>query len=61
MSREDIRRFATHYQVANIFHETVTVAWVHLLASHRERTFPAFLAEHQGRLSMELLHRFLTP
>jgi hypothetical protein len=59
--REGILRFATHYKVAHIFHETITAAWVHLLASHREPTFSAFLAKHQGRLNMELLHRFWTP
>src|SRR4051794_1671358 len=35
--REGIRRFATHHGVAHIYHETVTTAWVHLLASHMSK------------------------
>src|SRR5947209_5264793 len=41
--REGIRRFAGHHGVGHIYHETVTTAWVHLLATHRERTFEEFL------------------
>ena len=58
---DGIRQFATHYGVAKIFHETMTVAWVHLLASHREPTFSAFLTQNQDVLTIELLHRFWTP
>lgn len=59
--RDGIRRFATHYEVVHIFHETITTAWVHLLASHGEPTFSAFLAEHQDRLNLKLRHQFWTP
>src|SRR4051794_19473387 len=59
--REGIRRFATHHGVAHIYHETVTTAWVHLLASHPEQSFGEFITEHEGQLNQFLLHRFWNP
>ena len=59
--REGIRRFAGHHGVGHIYHETVTTAWVHLLATHRERTFEEFLTANDFRLNHLLLHRFWTP
>jgi hypothetical protein len=59
--RADIRRFAAHLGVAHIFHETVTSAWVRLLASHREPDFTQFMAQNEHRLNLGLLHRFWTP
>lgn len=59
--RNGIRRFAERHGVMDIYHDTVTKAWVRLLATHRERSFPEFLAQHESRLNMNLLHRFWTP
>jgi hypothetical protein len=61
MVREGIRRFARHHGVAHIYHETVTTAWVHLLATHPERNFEEFLTANDFRLNHRLLHRFWTP
>src|SRR4051794_7800342 len=59
--REGIRRFATHHGLAHIYHETVTTAWVHLLASHHEQTFGEFIKEHECQLNLSLLYRFWSP
>jgi hypothetical protein len=58
--REGIRRFADHYGVVHIYHETVTTAWVHLLASHDEQTFEEFVTKHEARLNPGLLQQFWT-
>lgn len=52
-----IRRLTQHYGRADRYHETVTQAWMRLLASHEERAFGEFLALHADRLSLDLLHR----
>jgi hypothetical protein len=44
-----------------LFHETITMAWVSLLATHHEPTFDQFVSENEHRLNRELLHRFWTP
>jgi len=59
--RKGIRQFAAHYGVAYIFHETITAAWVKLLATHGERSFEEFITTNEYRLNLELLHRFWTP
>jgi hypothetical protein len=59
--REGIRRYAAHHGVAHIFHETMTTAWVTLLATHHEPSFTRFIEENEFRLNRELLHRFWTP
>ena len=56
-----IRRFAAHNGVPDIFHETVTTAWVKLLSTHRESNFEEFIAVNEYRLNQALLHRFWTP
>jgi hypothetical protein len=58
--REGIRRYAAHHGVAHIFHETVTTAWVTLLATHHEPSFTRFIEENEFRLNIGLLHRFWT-
>jgi hypothetical protein len=59
--REGIRNFAAHNGMPNLFHETITTAWVSLLATHHEQTFEQFIAGNEHRLNRELLHRFWTP
>ena len=59
--REGIRRFAAHHGASHIFHETVTIAWVKLLATHDEASFEEFIAKNEHRLNLDLLHRFWTP
>jgi hypothetical protein len=56
-----IRRFAAHHGVSHIFHATVTIAWVRLLATHNEPDFAQFLRQNKHRLNSGLLHRFWTP
>jgi len=58
--RDGIQRFAAHHNVGHIFHETVTRAWVALLASHPEPSFATFIKGNEDRLNQELLHRFWT-
>ena len=59
--RAGIQKFAAHYGAAHLYHETITTAWVRLLATHHEKSFAEFLWENEARLSRELLHRFWTP
>jgi len=59
--RDGILRFAGHYGVAHIYSETMTTAWVKLLATHDEASFAEFVAINELRLNMELLHRFWSP
>ena len=59
--RDGIRRYAAHLGVPHLYHETVTTAWVKLLATHHEPSFAEFLAGNQDRLNVRLLHRFWTP
>jgi hypothetical protein len=59
--REGIRKFAAHNGRPNLFHETITTAWVKLLATHHESTFAQFISENEHRLNQGLLHRFWTP
>ena len=59
--RAGIRRFAAHNGMPNLFHETITTAWVRLLTTHHELTFDQFVSENEHRLNRELLHRFWTP
>ena len=58
--RAGIRRFAAHHGVAHIFHETVTGAWIRLLATHDERDFATFVEANAERLNQRLLLRFWT-
>lgn len=59
--RNDIRRYAVHNGVEHLFHETITIGWVLLVATHREESFQAFLNDNRARLNLNLLHHFWTP
>jgi CDP-diacylglycerol--glycerol-3-phosphate 3-phosphatidyltransferase len=59
--REGIRRYAAHLGVPHLYHETITIAWVKLLATHREASFAEFIAANEHRLNLDLLHRFWSP
>ena len=59
--RAGIQKFAAYNGAAHLYHETITTAWVRLLATHHENSFDEFLRENEARLSFELLHRFWTP
>jgi hypothetical protein len=59
--RTGIRRFAAHHGVSHIYHDTLTTAWVRLLATHREPDFAQFMRENEPRLNRDLLYRFWTP
>ena len=59
--RTGIRNFSAHHGAAHRYHETVTTAWVRLIATHQERTFEEFLRRNEHRLNDALLHRFWTP
>ena len=56
-----LRRFAEHHRAGQLYHETITTAWVRLIATHHEATFEEFLHENAARLTVPLLHRFWTP
>jgi hypothetical protein len=62
-----IQVFAQYHNLSGLYHETITTAWVHLLASHQllaaheENSFNEFLAMNESRLRSNLLHRFWTP
>jgi len=56
-----IQAFAAHHGASTKYHETITIAWVRLLATHHEATFEEFLTAHESRLNLDLLHRFWTP
>lgn len=59
--RQGIRRYAAYHGAAHIYHETVTTAWVKLIALHQEPSFEAFIEQNEGRLNLGLLHRFWSP
>lgn len=59
--RETIRNFAVHHGAGHIYHETMTIAWTILIASHAEASFAEFLSVNDSRLNAKLLHRFWTP
>ena len=59
--RAGIQNFAAHHGAAHLYHETITTAWVRLLATHRENSFAEFLRQNETRLSGGLLHRFWSP
>jgi hypothetical protein len=53
-----IRAYAAHLGKPEIYHETITAAWVRLIASHDELTFADFLIRNEYRLNTDLLYRF---
>jgi len=59
--RDGIRRYAAHHGASHIYHETLTTAWVKLLATHDEASFEEFLVGNEDRLNLGLLHRFWSP
>lgn len=59
--RAGIQKFAIHHGVPQLYHETITVAWMRLLATHHELSFETFLSENENRLNKDLLHRFWSP
>lgn len=59
--RESIRRYAAHLGVPQLYHETITTAWMKLLATHDEASFDEFIVKNEHRLDLGLLHRFWTP
>jgi len=59
--RSGIQAFAKHHNLSGLYHETITIAWVHLLATHKENSFEEFLKVNESALSSTLLHRFWTP
>jgi hypothetical protein len=59
--RSSIRRFAERHAVSHLYNETVTIAWVRLISTHRESSFADFLRENESRLNLQLLHQFWTP
>jgi len=59
--RAGIQKFAQHHNATGLYHETITTAWVRLLATHHEAEFGEFLIANERRLSKELLHHFWTP
>jgi len=52
-----IRRLTRHYGMEHRYHETMTHAWMRLLASHDERDFSEFLTLHGDRATLDLLYR----
>ena len=56
--RAGIQAYAAHLGATAKYHETITVAWVRLVATHREASFDEFLRLHQARLNLSTLHRF---
>jgi hypothetical protein len=59
--RNGIQAYTRHLQRTEFYHETITVAWVRLIASHAESSFDEFLRLNEHRLNGELLHRFWSP
>src|SRR6266550_7367085 len=45
--RTGIQRFAAHHRVTHLYHETVTTAWLRLLATHHENSFEEFLHQNE--------------
>jgi len=56
-----IQAYAKQLGKPDIYHETLTIAWVRLIASHDEPTFDDFLSQNEYRLKGELLYRFWSP
>ena len=59
--RIGIQAFAAQHAASGIYHETITTAWVRLIATHDEKSFDEFLKANEHRLNLDLLHRFWTP
>jgi hypothetical protein len=59
--RHSIVSLAKTFGAKGLYHETITRAWVSLLATHEEATFSEFIELNEERLNLELLHRFWSP
>lgn len=59
--RTEIKAFAASHGASQKFHETMTEAWVRLIATHSESSFENFIKENESRLNGALLHRFWSP
>jgi len=59
--RSGIRAFTAHHGMMHLYHETLTIAWVGLVATHDESSFHEFLLRNEPKLTTRLLHRFWTP
>jgi hypothetical protein len=59
--RTGIQRYAAHYGVPRLFHNTITTACMWLLSTHDEVTFEEFIGDNEYRLNPGLLDRFWTP
>ena len=59
--RDGIQSFAEHLGATGKYHETITIAWLRLLATHRETTFAEFILQNEAKLNLDTLHRFWSP
>ena len=59
--REGIQAFACHLGATAKYHETITIAWLRLLATHREPTFEEFILQNEAKLNLDTLHHFWSP
>ena len=59
--QNEIKRFAASHNIPEIYNETMTMGWVRLIATHREKSFEEFAQANESRLKPNVLHRFWTP
>ena len=60
-ARDTIRGFGALYGKADRYHETITLAWMRLMATHCESTFEEFLRKNEPNLNLATLHLYWTP
>ncbi len=53
-----IRSYANAIGATGLYHETITTAWVHLVATHHESDFAEFLTRNAAQLASNPLKRF---
>jgi hypothetical protein len=56
-----IKAFGLSHGKGDAYHETVTRAWMRLLATHNEVSFEEFVSKNGARISAGLLHEFWQP
>jgi GNAT superfamily N-acetyltransferase len=59
--RSGIRGFGAHHGKVDRYHETITIAWVRLVATHTEPTFEDFLRKNEAKLNLATLYAYWTP
>jgi hypothetical protein len=59
--RNTIKAIAASKGASHKYHETITVAWMKLVATHRDATFDEFYSANAHRLNASTLHRFWSP